>query len=154
MRFVTGFLFGGKDEEVVLIEKNRPDFQRGRLNGVGGKVEEGETSVQAMEREFREETGVTVPADRWTHFVTVEGIHGGTIDMFFARDEKLYHDVETKTDERVYRIDLDTHWTLSLMPNIVWLVELALMVERKDHYSDGLSVTVFKVQETFGVKNV
>lgn len=44
---------------VMLITKAKPDFQKGRLNLVGGKVEEGESFMEAAEREFKEETKIT-----------------------------------------------------------------------------------------------
>jgi len=35
-RYVLGFCFGPSLTTVVLIKKNRPAWQAGRLNGVGG----------------------------------------------------------------------------------------------------------------------
>ena len=40
-RYVLGFLFNPQHTSVVLVKKNRPDWQRGFYNGVGGHVEEG-----------------------------------------------------------------------------------------------------------------
>jgi hypothetical protein len=34
---VAGFLFRNNDTEVALIRKNKPDWQKGKLNGIGGK---------------------------------------------------------------------------------------------------------------------
>src|ERR1700690_3869942 len=65
-RFVLGFLFDPSRIAVLLIRKARPDWQRGKLNGIGGKIEVGEVPSQAMEREFREESGLTVKT--WIHF--------------------------------------------------------------------------------------
>ena len=56
--YVVGFLFNPDMTEVVLIKKNRPDWQKGLLNGVGGKIESGEDPITAMIREFKEETGI------------------------------------------------------------------------------------------------
>ena len=60
--FVCGFCFDEERECVVLIEKSQPAWQAGRLNGVGGKVEPGESVADAMTREFEEEAGVRLPA--------------------------------------------------------------------------------------------
>lgn len=42
---------------VLLVLKERPAWQKGRLNLVGGKIEEGETPIQAAVRELKEESG-------------------------------------------------------------------------------------------------
>lgn len=53
-----------------MIRKNRPEWQAGRLNGVGGKVETTDADGHAaMVREFTEETGVLVPT--WHHFASL-----------------------------------------------------------------------------------
>jgi 8-oxo-dGTP diphosphatase len=45
--------------EILLAMKKR-GFGAGKLNGVGGKVKEGETAVAAAVREIQEEVGVVV----------------------------------------------------------------------------------------------
>lgn len=57
VEYVLGFMFNLAESKVLLVWKNRPAWQAGKLNGVGGKIEEGETPIQAMNREFAEETG-------------------------------------------------------------------------------------------------
>ena len=44
--------------EVLVVRKNKPDWQVGRLNLVGGKIEDGETPEQAAVRELFEESGL------------------------------------------------------------------------------------------------
>ena len=58
--YVCGFFFSPDRGRVLLIRKRRPAWQVGRLNGVGGKIEPGESPAQAMCREFREEAGLDV----------------------------------------------------------------------------------------------
>lgn len=62
--YCLGFAFDDLGR-VALIEKQRPEWQRGLLNGIGGKVEFGETPIIAMHREFFEETGVSLPSGSW-----------------------------------------------------------------------------------------
>ena len=44
--------------KILLVKKDRPDWQKGRLNLVGGHIEEGETPEQAALRELQEESGL------------------------------------------------------------------------------------------------
>lgn len=48
-----------KDGKILLSQKKR-GFGAGILNGVGGKIEKGETPVQSLVREAKEEIGITV----------------------------------------------------------------------------------------------
>lgn len=72
--YVCGFMFDPLGGLVVLVEKNRPAWQAGLLNGVGGKIESQDATIHAaMAREFHEEAGVsTQPAD-WEEFATLVG---------------------------------------------------------------------------------
>lgn len=79
-RLVVGFVFRGK--EVVLILKNRPDWQAGRLNGVGGRVEAGESPKEAMVREFKEETGLYIPLGFWMLSETIVFDNGVELSVF------------------------------------------------------------------------
>ena len=68
--FVLGFCFSS-DSRVVLIRKKKGDWQEGMLNGIGGRVEPGEEIVEAMAREFREETGKYTPESCWQYIFTM-----------------------------------------------------------------------------------
>lgn len=48
-----------KPDSVLIVEKHRPEWQKGRLNLPGGKVEAKESPEMAAVRELREETGIT-----------------------------------------------------------------------------------------------
>ena len=51
-----------KKENKILLAMKKRGFAQGKYNGVGGKIEEGETPEEAMIRETREEISVT-PTD-------------------------------------------------------------------------------------------
>lgn len=48
---------GNFTDDTLLILKERPAWQKGRLNLPGGKMEAGETPVETAIRELKEETG-------------------------------------------------------------------------------------------------
>jgi len=56
-QYVIGFLLERPSERVLLVRKNKPTWQRGLLNGIGGKIEPNETPMAAMHREWAEEVG-------------------------------------------------------------------------------------------------
>ena len=56
--YTVGFIFDSTLEEVALMEKTHPEWQKGKLNGIGGKVEDGEIVISCMIREAEEETGL------------------------------------------------------------------------------------------------
>lgn len=70
--YVLGFCFDTRLVMVLLIRKTRPEWVAGRLNGVGGKVRDGEAPVQAMGREFSEEACCGAKLD-WVQFGTLRG---------------------------------------------------------------------------------
>ena len=124
--YVAGFVFDEADERVVLIRKNRPAWQAGKLNGVGGRIEDGESSRDAMRREFREETGVVV--DRWELCGTLADERGWSIDFYRATiPAALMRDVTSCTDEQVEVMFLEqlSSWIGQAIPNLSWLIPYA-----------------------------
>ena len=85
IHYVLGFLFRGNGRDVLLIHKARgPSNVRGRLNGVGGKVNPGEPPFAAMRRESIEECGVDVS---WTRYGSMGSAGLWECDLFFAEDD-------------------------------------------------------------------
>jgi 8-oxo-dGTP diphosphatase len=121
-QYVLGFLFDPEKSTVLLIQKKRPDWQSGRLNGIGGKINPGEVPLAAMIREFEEET--TVILTRWTRFAEMSG-DGFRIYCYKAFSYSIGA-TKTATDEEVFCIRLDNFLNCPVMPNLAWLIPLAL----------------------------
>lgn len=124
INYVTGFLFSLDCTQVVLIQKNKPAWQAGKWNGVGGKVEEGESWGQCMSREFEEETGVAIPAEDWTHTVTLFNDEF-ECRFFRAFSDKAY-EAKTVETEHVSLWDLDHLQDCPVIDNLHWLVPFQL----------------------------
>ena len=89
MANVETLLYIIKDGRVLLIEKKR-GLGKGLYNGVGGKVEQGETPIQAAIRECKEEIGVEPINVTWRG--VIEFINDGSVysyvHVFIADDYK------------------------------------------------------------------
>lgn len=121
--YVVGFAFDTAKTRVALIRKNRPTWQAGRLNGIGGKIEEGETPLDAMSREFQEETGYPYPI-WWESFCVYSG-PDYTVNFFYAAGVNL-QDCRTATDEEVIIFKISEIPEKELIYNLNWLIPLAL----------------------------
>lgn len=93
IQYVGGFLFHKRQMgplqqkiQVALVTKNKPDWQRGLLNCVGGKIEteRGETPLQAMVREFEEETKLMTMEFDWFPKITLTAADRTWQVFFFA----------------------------------------------------------------------
>ena len=132
--YVVGFLFRADLEEVVLIRKNRPAWQAGKINGIGGRVELEETPPAAMTREFHEEAGVLIQS--WFHFRTEYFIHGTQAQVhYFAAlaSEKEWAALSTQTDEVLYILQLKNLplITESLIYTLSYLIPMATVLLRQ-----------------------
>lgn len=75
--YTIGLIFSADLETVYLIRKKSPDWQAGKLNGVGGKLEKNETPLSCMEREAMEEAGY---AGEWEELAYMHGEHSANGD--------------------------------------------------------------------------
>lgn len=65
LKYTLDFIFDKNWEKVLLVHKQRPEWQKGKINGVGGKYEEGENSVACIRRETNEKTGLDIEERTW-----------------------------------------------------------------------------------------
>jgi 8-oxo-dGTP diphosphatase len=122
--YSLGFCFSEDRKSMLAMVKNRPDWQKGLMNGIGGKVNRGEQHFAAMMREFEEETGARV--DEWENFAYLHGL-GFAVAVFRAFSDHALATAVSKTDEMVIRVSSYSHdWPIRAISNLYWLVPLAL----------------------------
>ena len=136
-KYVVGFLFDHLLENVVLILKLRPEWQLGKWNGVGGKIESGELPLRAMCREFKEETGMNIGG--WREFCQLTG-EGYEVHCFVAFSTDIGC-VESHTDEPVKIHRLAHIPSIQTVPNLKWLIPMALATWNKSE------IPLYKVEE-------
>jgi 8-oxo-dGTP diphosphatase len=122
---------------VALIRKQKPDWQKGKMNGIGGKVEAGETPNVAMTREFHEEAGCVSPPDAWSGFARLQSLDADTRERFVVHCLATIGDVtlaRTMEEEAIEIVDFAAISSMSeqMIENLPWLLHLAY-----DHLCDG-----------------
>lgn len=142
--YCCGFLFSAGKMNVALVQKLRPDWQEGRINGIGGHVEPGETPHEAMVREFREETGLLVP--EWRKLCVLSPAKKPEWRVhFFTQELKVGEPSMLKsiTDEQVSWMPKAP--TPKHLPNLRWLVPMAYsLLEGKDKATSFIVTEIYE----------
>lgn len=141
-RYSVGFCFAYGKSHVVLIRKNKPDWQRGKLNGVGGHVEKGEKPIECMVREFHEETGVKTYERDWKQFAKKVGTDF-EVNFFATANGAAYSLAHTTTEEGI------EHWNTSELSEFETVPTLQAMILLARHALDygDISSIVMKYEK-------
>lgn len=125
INYVVGFAFNPELTHVTMIFKNRgPKEVVGKWNGLGGHVEEGESFLNAMQREFEEEAGVYI--EDW-NLLCVYWSHGRNYRIKFYYAVNPLSGIKTNEDEEVAVLLVEDVLINKLTcHNIKWLIPLAL----------------------------
>ena len=139
VEYVVGFLFDQDGKNVVLIHKQRPLWQKGYLNGVGGHLKEGEPAEVAMEREAIEEMGVRTT---WQRFCQLGDRRHWTVHFFCAFDTGALNLAKTQTDEEIVRLSVSQAViSPNVIPNLRWLIPMARNVTDPRERASGFIIT-------------
>lgn len=123
-QYVVGFMFNSSEDAVLLIRKTHPGWQKGKLNGVGGRIEKDESALEAMRREFKEEVGLEQSS--WQQFCVLGDAREWQIHFFWTigpigKAKKLTE--ESPEIHCVSSLPKDT------IPNLHWLIPMALSMK-------------------------
>lgn len=126
-------MFSGERSRVALIKKLKPAWQKGKLNGIGGKLRHNEAPLDAMVREFREETGADSFLWQWRRFLDLSGV---TMDgaSFHVACFASYMDnidlLRSTTKEEITIVDVAkidvAGKNYVMIDNLPWIIGLAL----------------------------
>ena len=127
--YVLGFAFNEEETHIALIRKNKPEWQKGKLNGIGGKIESEEIAYDAMIREFAEETGIFIY--NWEKFGRIyeNNENNNSFQVYLFKSfisNVILNKLESKTEEIVSILPIKDIPYSVCIPNLSWLIPLAL----------------------------
>ncbi len=124
--FVVGFAFSPDGKEIALLLKDHPENLAGKLNGLGGGVEDGESYEEAMAREFREESGgAEIPLKGWRQFGVLRKPKFSV--AFFRADAPTRFEFDQTRSEPANWYPLDSLMQrTNLAPNLMTMIVAAM----------------------------
>jgi len=154
--YTVGILFNPDLTQVVLISKNRPEWQKGLLNFPGGHMESSESQCTCVSREFKEECCLDIPVSDWkligeiTNPGTIQSPYPYNVFVLTAIYKPEYGRLDMGEDQKVdwYTIK---HLNNPRITNIDWLIEFARNVHTQGTMDD-LYYGVFQYQYKKGTK--
>lgn len=122
--YVAGFAFNDDGDSLWLIQKTKPEWQKGRYNGIGGKVEQNEAPMIAMIREFKEETGLDT--NGWKHWITLRGQTAVVYVYSIILSGPEFFKPRTVEEEQVINVEypLSSFCHNTVIPNLRWMLPL------------------------------
>lgn len=144
--YVLGFLFNHAKSRVVLIRKQRgmPHLV-GRLNGLGGQVQFGESVEEAMSRECLEECGLLVRPEEWRNVGPLQFAAQRMGFLLTAEVEDVALDRVTASSEgSVFALSVANVLSGHLhdcMANLNWMIGLCLDPEQPKFLGVDYSAT-------------
>jgi 8-oxo-dGTP diphosphatase len=126
--YTVGFCFKVDKSEVALIKKTHPEWQKGLYNGIGGQIEEDESAVECMIREFIEEAGVSTESKDWCLFAHLTG-EDFRVYCYACFDDTIFKAITLDmTPESIWRFpvkDIFLH-PEKFITNLPWLIGMCL----------------------------
>lgn len=110
-------------DQILVVEKDRPAWQKGRLNLVGGKIEEQENVVDAAIRELEEESGL-IPSGTPELFGRIYGNWGTVWCVKVPVEAREIQSREGETENVCWKYWDDLKNDSRLIPNLKVVISL------------------------------
>lgn len=124
-KYVVGFFFTPDMKSVWLITKQKPEWQKGCLNGIGGKIEDTDVDAHAaMIREIKEEADVNLgDIAEIIHLGHMTGTNNDGssfhVDIFTGRTDAQFRTMEQELID-LYPVDeVGFHKSIGNVPMLI-----------------------------------
>ena len=118
------------------MHKTKPEWQAGKINGLGGKVEEGEEASTCIQRELKEESGLIIEATAWTHVASLQGPLW-VVDVFGATYLGDSTDAKSQEEEKIEWFAVN-NLPDNVIDNLRWLIPMTIDKLRHGAFRQGV----------------
>ena len=125
-KYTLGFLFDKNKENILLIQKNRPEWQKGKFNAIGGKVEEDEDVLACMEREFEEETSLKIEDWQFNRDLNLVFPHA-YVHVYYQFSDEVFN-FKSETDEQLSLHEV-SNLPEEILPDVKHLIKNILVLD-------------------------
>lgn len=140
-QYTVGIYFDKRLDRVVLILKNRPNWQRGKWNFFRGPKESQETWEQCVVREFKEECAVNTCVDDWKYIGIIENIDY-EVHIYTTIQKDYQGCIKTNEDQKVKWIFID-ELPKNIIPNLEFLIPYARVYLKHESNLDYVQFATF-----------
>jgi 8-oxo-dGTP pyrophosphatase MutT (NUDIX family) len=141
MDYVVGFMYSRLQDKIVLVQKQKPAWQKNLLNGIGGKIEDSETPLNAMVREFFEETKVRTGPEAWKLLgVFTNEIRDSATVYFYANEVRYLPEFPEFNDNyepifiNAFSDMLKGEYSRDVVLNLNWIISYMYYVEPGERF--------------------
>lgn len=128
----VGFIFNLQGDKVLLIQKKRPEWQKGKYNGIGGHLTDLEDQYSSFRecfiREVKEECGLIMKPDLIKQIGRIFCINKQIVVPIYAyrvESKKAMETIKQLTNEPILWWDTFGLNIADVVPNLMFLVPLA-----------------------------
>lgn len=123
--YCLGFIFNKDLTQLLLIKKEKPLNQKDKLNGIGGKVEEGESFYDAIVREVKEEANLDIKD--WKELATEGDFEYYRIGVFTTKlPDSIFYSFKSNTNETINVFTVDEINQIPLVENVNNLINKSI----------------------------
>lgn len=123
-KYTLGYIFTPDLQKVLLVHKIDPEWQRGKLNGIGGKNKENETDMNCIIREVEEETSLKTQKKDWIFLGKMHGTNW-TMSLFTIVFESKPELAKQAGKEKIEWFSV-SELPSNIIPNLKWQIPLAI----------------------------
>ncbi len=123
-RYTLGYIFSSDLKKVLLVYKLAPKWQKGKINGIGGKNKDNENDLTCIVREIQEETSLKTASKDWIYLGKMHG-ENWTMALFTLIYKGELTDAKKSAKEEIAWFPVKK-LPKNVIPNLHWQIPLAI----------------------------